>query len=136
MRKIPYLCIALSVLIISTSFLYRYVFYLPKRETENQKLENQIKCKQEGMKMFEKDKNEDTDPGIPITWFEPKFVFVSNNVCYYKGGYRMSNIEMNYIYDVYKNKEEASFTISRINNKIEYTGDKEYYDVLNSEYFK
>lgn len=143
MKNFLYFSVAISIIIISAALLYRYVIYIPNQEKikneiamEKESLDNQIKCRQDGLKMYEKGKNEDTDPGISISWFEPKFIFSPNKVCYYKGGFIAKNLIMYYIYDVYKNDQLAYYSMSTINNKTEVIGDKGYYDALDAEYFK
>jgi len=73
--------IAISFLIIAASVLYYFLLYIPNKE----KLANEIKCMQEGLKVYEKQKEIEmqNESSSSFYFHNPEFKF-KNNTCYMK----------------------------------------------------
>lgn len=106
------LAIAISILIIAVVAGYYFVIYLPKEKADKDELSNQIKCQQEGTKLFERDVEEAKNSIIVISVGNPEFKFNNKmNTCLYKAEEFMSfsgskfSTTTNFIKDAYTNKE-------------------------------
>ena len=101
----------LGILLACISVGYYFIIYLPKTNSEQKRLENQIKCQQEGNEQYERDK-QDTEGNTLFSVFysNPEFKFNEEmNTCLYKVERR--SISATYhtvnflIKDIYTNKE-------------------------------
>jgi hypothetical protein len=120
--------VALAIIILGV-ILYQY----EKREF----LANSIKCKQEGMKLFEKELEDLGVGNFPKT---PQFQFSKKmNTCLYLGGHSFASngdsFGVYYVKDVYSNKFLASYRSYTIKKETTFDGDREEYLKLVDEYF-
>jgi len=139
MKKFLYFSISLSVLVISFAFLYRYIVYLPQIVLQKEKLDNEIRCMQEGTKLYEKEKAEIDSSLLSSSSFNPKFKFSSDGVCYYSGG-SMTSLEKgymveNFIVDVYRNEKIAWYISMNIDGEKTVAGNEDDYNEKNGEIF-
>lgn len=107
--------IAIAILIIVVFVGYYFIIYLPKEKKEY--LTNQIRCRQEGNKLYLSEKEEGEKYASSMSNFErilgyfiynPEFKFNKKlNTCLYKGEKRWGeeiNFKSYFIKDVYTNK--------------------------------
>lgn len=139
MKKFLYFSISLSVLVISFAFLYRYIIYLPQIVLQKEKLDNEIRCMQEGTKLYEKEKAEIDLSLLSSSSFNPKFKFSSDGTCYYRGG-SMTSLEKgymveNFIVDVYRNEKIAWYISMSIDGEKTVTGNEDDYNKKDVEIF-
>jgi len=118
--------ITVAILIVAVALGYYFAIYLPKEKAEKEYLNNQIKCQQEGVKLYEKEKLEGEKYADSISSLErilgyfiygEEFKFNKKlNTCLYKGE-RYYGITVNFrryfIKDVYTNREILVWESSR-----------------------
>lgn len=144
MNKYIATSISICLLVITLSIGYYFLVYLPQNNEEKregakaqQSLENNIKCRDLGMKAYYeelKEFDEMNENPLMSTWYviEPEFRFnESLNTCLYKGGNK-TIYEKLFVKDLYTNSEIATWTHSSGQTK---GGSKEEYDEAVNKYF-
>lgn len=104
---------SLGIILTCASVSYYFAVYLPREKTIKEHLVNQIKCQQDGTKLYESQikKQEQGIYAMPEFRFNDKL-----NICLYKNTYVDQNSMVFFIIDVYTNKEVASWASVKTNN--------------------
>jgi len=128
------LIVTLFVILCASSIIYYHIVFLPSEKRGEVSLENQIKCRQEGFKLYETEKKEILTSQF---YLNPEFKFNEElNTCLYNGGLIEGEYASAFIKDVYTNKELAGYSSFRPKGKeVQIFGDQGKYFELRIKYF-